>query len=113
MNYILQRKAKGTGWLHRGGFYDLDEDRQDEIVSVENKDTDFDFVPTLHVYKEKGDKWKEAASTEIDLSKIIDDDSFAQKYVKLFTYDNQIAVQYETGVNESVVDIYFIFMNSG
>ena len=66
----------------------MDEDGQDEIVSVENKDTDFDFVPNLHVYKEKGDKWKEVASTEIDLSKIIDDDSFAQKYVKLFTYDN-------------------------
>ena len=32
----------------------MDEDGQDEIVSVENKDTDFDFVPTLHVYKEKG-----------------------------------------------------------
>ena len=26
--------------------------------------------------------------------------------MKLFTYDNQIAVQYKTGVNESVVDIY-------
>lgn len=104
--YYYREKPKVPVGCIEAAFYDLDEDGQDEIVSVENKDTDFDFVPTLHVYKEKGDKWKEAASTEIDLSKIIDDDSFAQKYVKLFTYDNQIAVQYKTGVNESVVDIY-------
>ena len=86
--YYYREKPKVPVGCIEAVFYDLDEDGQDEIVSVENKDTDFDFVPPLHVYKEKGDKWKEVASTEIDLSKIIDDDSFAQKYVKLFTYDN-------------------------
>ena len=42
--YYYREKPKVPVGCIEAAFYDLDEDGQDEIVSVENKDTDFDFV---------------------------------------------------------------------
>ena len=74
--------------------YDLDTDDQNEVITIENTEDDFNFVPTLNIY-EYDTEWTVTASTPLKFSEKNwgwDKDNMSGRYGKLFIHDNGVVL---------------------
>ena len=84
---------------------DIDNDGNDELITIENDDSSFSFKPSLNIYKinKKLNKISsELINLDLNIVEVSDYSSenvFIQKYVKFFIYENNIIVQYENDEN--------------
>lgn len=74
--------------------YDLDADNQTEVLTIENTEDDFNFVPVLNIY-EYDSEWTVTASTPLKFSEKNwgwDKDNMSGRYGKLFIHDNGVVL---------------------
>lgn len=91
--------------------YDLDADNQKEVLTIENTEDDFNFVPTLNIY-EYDSEWTVAASTPLKFSEKNwgwDKDNMSGRYGKLFIHDNGVVLADNYATAEDDVS----FINNG
>lgn len=91
--------------------YDLDTDDQNEVITIENTEDDFNFVPTLNIY-EYDTEWTISDSIPLEFSEKNwgwDKDNMSGRYGKLFIHDNGVVLADNYATAEDDVS----FINNG
>ena len=95
---------------------DLDNDDQEEIVSIENDDSNFRASPTLRIYEYSNNNWEISIEQQIGISVNSEENSansFSYCEVYLYVIDNQIVVRIKESSSYNNLTEFYTYSNDG